>query len=1160
MCLRYAKHLLMLVLSLALVPAAFAQLEGGIITGNIRDASGASIPHASVDILNTASGEHILLTTNGSGDFTSATLRPSTYTVSVTAPGFRTARQTDIILQVGSRPAVNLTLSIGEASSTVDVLAQAPAMETTQGTVGTVVEDRPVQELPLNGRNALALTLETPAVRSNSSNNPQGFADRGTSLAAIVINNGPTSMNANLLDGANNLNDFSGELAINPAVDAIQEFKVQTGYMSAEFGLTGGGVITLVSKSGNNKVHGDLYEFIRNDALDGRDYFLDPATRKAPLRYNQYGGAVGGPLKKDKLFAFGNYEEFRYTFGAVVTGTVPTLQQRSGDFSDLQTCVLSNGQVKLTPVKIYDPSTTVPSGKTFARTQFPGNKINRPLDPVAVAIENAIYPEPNRTASDPCQAATHTNNFQAVKQNIRSMRQALGRVDYRMSAKQSMFGRYAYYINNTDNGATNGSYLVSPIVAKRNDAFGSHSAIIGHTWIISSSVINEFRLAATRTAFSFTVANYGQGWPAKLGLPSSVPNFAFPTITGTGLPAVNGQAGQRNTTNPSLIDTVTMVRGRHNIRFGVDTRNSQANNAQVTTPSGNFSFSSALTNDPGNTAGSGSAYASFLLGAVQSATLTVYREPGYWNYQTSAFVQDDFKLSPRVTLNFGLRYDFQQTPREHHDGLSNFDPNAVSPNTGLKGTTVYALTGGYGRTFAADSYGGFGPRFGFAWDVFGDGKTSIRGGAGIYYVTFNNQLYNEPTSGFTSTPTTYASTNPGIVPAFTLSSGFPYAPLQPLGAAGGPDFLLGQAAAYVPPSGDIPTSQQWNLNVQHQFPGRFVAEVGYLGNHGVHMVAGNYNLNVLPNQYLSLGSTLTQPVTNPYVGKVPSSLALGAATITRKQSLLPFPYYGAITVTSPRDGNFHGDSAILAVQRHSNHGLTLLASYTFSKLLDNGIQNALDGYIGISSAPGDVTPQDPNNRQAEYSLDPTDIKHRAVASALYELPFGHGKRFAANHSGWIDRLISGWQGNTIVTMQSGLPIQISGANNNAASRPSFAPGKTAADVNNPKHSPRWFDTSVFVNPSAYTFGNVPRVLPNSRGPKYLDVDASVFKTTQIRNGVSLQLRIEAFNAFNHPNLGSPNGTFVPTTGDNGGNASASFGQITTNLQPRNVQLAAKILF
>ena len=296
------------VLLLAIAQTAAAQVEGGIIVGSATDAAGAVLRGATVTIVNTSGGEAITLKTNKAGDFSTSTLRPGMYTVTVSAPDFQALRQ-DVLLQVGSRTAVNAMLQVGSTSETVEISAQAPAMETTSGTVGTVVESRPVQELPLNGRNALALTLETPAVRSNSANNPQGFADRGTSLSAIVINNGPTALNANILDGANNLNNFSGEIAINPQVDAIQEFRVQTGYMSAEFGLTGGGVITLATKSGTNALHGDAYEFFRNDYLDARPYFLDATSRKPPLRYNQFGGAVGGPARHDKLFFFANYEQ-----------------------------------------------------------------------------------------------------------------------------------------------------------------------------------------------------------------------------------------------------------------------------------------------------------------------------------------------------------------------------------------------------------------------------------------------------------------------------------------------------------------------------------------------------------------------------------------------------------------------------------------------------------------------------------------------------------------------------------------------------------------------------------------------------------------------------------------------------------------------------------
>lgn len=1136
---------ILLFLAILSLRPALAQLEGGIITGSVHDSTGAVVPGAAIDVQNVATGEHLSLVSNNDGNFTTPALRVGSYTVAASHPGFKSTVQSGIILEIGSRPAINLVLQVGTMNQSVQVTALAPAMNTTTATVGTVVEDRPVEELPLNGRNALALVLITPGVRSTGGANYEGFADRGTLLSSIVINNGPSALNGNLLDGANNLIDYTGEISINPAVDTIQEFNVMTGVMPAEYGFTGGGIINMATKSGSNSLHGTVYEFLRNNALDARDYFLSPTARIPELRYNQFGAAVGGPIVRNRAFFFANYEEFRYIASTVTVGTVPTLLERQGNFSQLYG---TNGSL----IPIYNPATTRPnpSGAGYVRSPFAGNIINTPLDPVALAIQNAIYPEPNRP---PTNTLTQANNFEAVIPNHRQMRQSMGRIDYRISGHQSAFLRYAYFNHYTDQGGSIASYLTAPEVAYRYDNLVNQSAILSDTYTFSPFLINEFRLAANRTSFPFTLASYNGNWPQKLGFPSNVPSTVFPTPSGNGLPSWTGTVGFRAATNPQITDTVTVLKGAHNIRFGLDWRLNRGANSQTSYPSGLFNFTGALTGNPQSPSGTGNSYASFLLGQVSTSEVVLTEGTGDRNFSISPYVEDDWKVTPRFTLNAGLRYDYQSEPVEQKNGISNFNPYIVSPVSGLLGATQYAGVNGAPRSFTKNDYHDFGPRIGFAWDVFGDGRTSVRGGYGIYYVSLFNTLFFGSTNAFAATTTNYNP--PGNNTNFAtnqLSSGFPSAPIQPQGAKLGADGFLGQSASYQAPRGNTPMSQQVDFAIQREMPKGIVVEAVYLNNHGTNMVAGGYNLNQLNPQYLALGTKLQDLVPNPYAGRVPGSL--GAATITRAQLLLPYPYYASITAYSPRDGVFHGDSLEINVTRHSSNGLTLLANYTISKLLDFGIATPVN-FNGVTQA-GVTTPQNSYNRLGEYGIDPTDVSKRASISLLYNLPFGHAQSYAANVSGLVNGLIGGWQLNAISLLQSGTPLTITGANNNTATRPNFVPGVSPKLAHGDKAE--WFNTAAFVNPPLYTYGNVPRSLPSVRGPALINLDLSAFKTTQIHENLALQFRIEAFNALNHPNFGLPGMSFSP--GSNGLNASGSFGTITSDLNPRALQVALKVLF
>jgi len=1130
-----------------------AQQSTGNIIGTVRDASGGTVADAQVDIENLDRQTVITLTTNDAGFYNSPPLvLGNNYKVTVKKQGFSTSSSTGIAVTVGSRVEANLELKIGGVDTTVTVEASQAVLDTTSGTLGAVIGQKSIEELPLNGRNTIALTTLTPGVRVNTTVSQSGFANRGTNLSAISINGSPTGSNSYILDGQNNLSATTGEIAINPTVDAIQEFKVQSGVFSAQYGFTLGGVVNLVSRSGANGFHGSVYEFLRNDAFNARNAFAAASVRKPILRYNQFGGALGGPIYKDRAFFFGNYEEYRFIQGNPQYLTVPTAAQRQGDFSGLAD---ANGN----KIQLYNPFTTVIGPNNIAtRTPYVNNQITN-LDPVSVAYQNAFYPLPNTT---PTNQFTNTNNFLFVQRGENSMRQALGRVDYRITDKDTVFGRFAYYKAFTNGGTGGGTYYPNPIIANRYDTYLIKSLTVGDTHTFSSTLINDIRLSVTRQEFPFQAASAGQNWPQQLGLPSSVPNFAVPTVA-NGLPASNQTIGYRTYTNPQITDTVTKIVRRHSLTFGTDLRYNIGSNLQRNAPSGTFNFAAALTTNPSGAAApaafpsnSGSTYATFLAGAVSAANIATNTGETDRAFSTSFFFQDDWQATDRLTLNLGIRYDYQQQPFEQNNGYSNFNPTATSGV--FTGIMQYANTGGLGRNFVQENYKDFGPRVGFALRVTNDGKTVLRGGFGIYYPLTFNSIYTGLTNGFSSTSTTYNPPgNDARLVAFQFRNGFPTNPIQPLGSALGPLGFLAQAVSFVPAYSKTPSSQQYTLSVERQIPYDIVLQATYVGNHGVHLVAGGYNINQLDPKYASLGTTaLRQAVANPYPG------APGGATITRQQSLLAFPYYNTVTVTNPHDGNLIAHYLELSAQRQARTGLTLLFGYTMGKLLTDSIASPLSYLNGIAANNGY---QNSFNRRAEYGLDPSDVSQRLTVSALYNLPFGRNQRFSA-HNAFIDRVIGGFQVNLIGVLQTGTPLTITGANAPLATRPNYVPGQSVSVPNQTRNA--WFNKAAFQNPSDYTFGNVPRTLPHVRGPGTENFDFSLFKTTEITERLKLQLRAEAFNVLNHVNYGLPGTTFAasanPVVNGNGvgggPNTSGSFGVITSAADPRSIQLAAKFIF
>lgn len=1137
-------RILFALLIAAWLPAA-AQQGRGSISGTVTDPLNAAVPGVEVKITNTGTNAVFTTVTNESGYFTAPALQIGSYAVTVEKQGFRRIQRSGIVLQVDQRIALNLQLEVGAVAESVDVVADATMVDSGSATVGKVIENRRIAELPLNGRSALALVMLTPGVKSQAGPTNSGFVDRGIALSAMSINGGPSSLNSFVLDGGNNNSAFLADLNVNPTVDAVEEFKVQSNVMSAEFGFTAGGVVNVVTKSGTNELHGNLNYFIRNDAFDARRTY---AEFKEPFRYHQYGGSLGGPVflpkfydGRNKTFFFFNYEGWqnrRYQSNIL---TVPIEEQRTGNFSRLFN---ANG----TLIPLYDPATTAsnPSGSGFVRSPFANNLIpNTRLDPVSQAMMQ-FYPLPNRP---PNNEFTNSQNWIGQVAEKRDMNQYTIKGDHRFSDKNTFSARYLYYKHFNDNGFF--SALPDPNVRSRLDDYLNHNALISDTHAFSPTLLNEFRVSVARQSFPFQAYSFGQDWPSKLGLPASFPQETLPRVS-NGLTNFGAfTVGLRGGTTWQFFDMVTKITGGHTLKFGADVRVQQSNNYQREVPSGLFNFAAGLTGNPQNQVGTGSSFATFLLGTVSTATVTRYGGESTAAKSYSLFFQDDWKATRRLTLNLGLRWDYQQWPFERNNGNSNFNPFAVNPETGLPGRIEYAGLD-YGRSAFEPVYNNFGPRVGMALDVFGDGTTVLRAGYSIFYPQIFYRDFFGSTAGFANTVTAYQPPNNNTnLPAFQFRDGLPFTPTEPLGAALGPSFLLSQGVNWDQGNEKVPMSQQWTVSLQRQLPGQWLVDAAYSANQGSNFVANGYDFNQLDPQYQSLGLSLQDQVANPYAGMVPG--ALGGATISRSQSLRHFPYYTSVNVRNPHLGNSTYHAFLLSVEKRLSRGFAILGSYTFAKLIsDSAVVPVNFGSVEVGSASGYQNGL--YDRRAERSVDPTDVANRLVISGIYELPFGRGRAIGINN-GFANAVFGGWQVNVIGTMQGGLPLVVRGANNFLANRPNST--GTSAKLDN-RTAERWFDTTQFVNPPNFTFGNVGRALPDVRSPGVVNFDLSLIKDTNLTESLRAQFRAEAFNFMNHTNLGSPNVTFTP--GPDGRNQNATFGTITSSRDPRIIQFGLRLVF
>jgi Carboxypeptidase regulatory-like domain/TonB dependent receptor len=1144
-----------------LAPSLRAQSFTGSVTGTVKDESGGVLAHIEVRLVNESTNEKRNQLTADSGNFTFPLVPPGRYRLEVETGGFRKYVRSLITVEVQQQVVINPILQVGGMAEALEVKGETPLLQPTTSSLGQVVDNRKIVELPLSGRNTLALIGLTSGAqpvgqfggipaRTNAYN--QGFFS--TSGSQVLTNE-------TLIDGLPANAALFNAPAYVPVVDSVQEFKVQTSTLPAEFGRTGGGVVNIVTKSGGNELHGTGYEFFRNKDLSANNWFNNRAGIPRPLStLHQFGATLGGRIKlpslydgRDKTFWFVSYEGLREDRGLTQTFTIPTPEQLQGDFSKTRN---NAGQL----IVIYDPLTTRPDPNNpgrFIRDPFPGNRIpaNR-IDPVAASIRS-FWPAPNTAGT-----AAGANNFigNGAARNVQN--QFSVRLDHSFSLGHKLSARFA--LSNVQRGAVdffdNGGGWVNPGGGGVPLVFNARNVSLDYTWTVKPTLLFNARYGFVRQFVGKEPALTGLDL-ASIGFPASFNQQAFwralPAFQPSGFRAIAPASSDlidRTDNTHAFQASLTKVFSRHTVKLGADVRYIPIGELQPNAPQGVFNFDSRFTGaDPlSASAASGHSIASFLLGLPSSGSIDFNPLVDISSNYFGGYVQDDFKVSSRLTLNLGLRYEVETGRSEREDRLSWFDPSAASPIASrvglpaLRGGLKFAGVDGNPRRQKDTDFNNFGPRVGFAYTL--DPKTVMRGGYGVFYLpmTGDDTGRNLGGEGFFAATSYVSSLDGGITPAGRLSNPFPNGLNQPPGSSQGLLTLLGQDIITVLRNDRTAYAQEWNLNLQRELPGGFLFDIAYAGMKGSKLPI-DLQLNQLPDQHLTLGPQLLQRVPNPFFGLVTVG-PLSQATVTRGQLLRPFPQFGNVNVRAVHQGSSIYHALQVKVERRFSHGFSLLGAYTFSKLLtDAGSRLAIN-----FASPGI---QNSNNLSAERSLGNVDIPHRAVLSYNWELPFGSGRALLSGAHGALGWLVSGWQVNGITTIQSGPPLGLTTAVNQTnsfggGSRPNSSGQSARLEGPVVERLGRYFDTSVFSQPPAFTFGNTARTLPDVRAPGSVNFDFSVFKNISLGGRAKAQLRVEAFNLFNHPNFGGPGTTFGTST----------FGVISSAADARVVQLGLKLLF
>jgi hypothetical protein len=1096
-----------------------AQTYQGGLRGLVKDAQGV-IPGVEVTLVNESTNAARSATTNEVGEYSFTSVLPGTYTVRAALPGFRTEERKALRIATQQTVVMDFTLEVGALSEQITVTAQTPVVERATASVATTMSAAQIAAIPIFGRNTFYTAIATPSVIQSGDPQFVRYQDQsGSSL--LSLGGGPRRGNSYLIEGVS-ITDFINRASWVPSTEAVEDMKVQLKTYDAEMGRAAGGVFNVTAKSGSNSWHGSALLMNKPGWGTGQLFFAKRAgTPNPPQYYYSWAGSLGGPINKDKTFFWFSKDDYVQKSTRNNVLTFATLRERNGDFSQ-------------SPVTIYDPLTTRPNpgGTGFIRDPFPGNVIPADrLNPIARAM----------LAQMPTPQSGRSFTGSAILDDGPQDQETL-KIDHRWSDKWSTSGMYGHQYTKEPGSAFWGDHGTIPAdpggttLFRTVNFFSTNQIIVPNntTAIAVRYGYNRFHNDGTNYAGSFAASSLG--YPDAFT--SVLSEGAFPSITMNGYSNV-GHGGQNITTyvGQTANATVSKFMGKHSIKFGADYRRIEA---QTIPPNnGSFGFNQAFTQGPNpNSASSvaGDSFASFLLGYPATGSVNVTTPGVYYTDYYSAFIQDDFRLSSKLTVNAGLRYEYEPGIAAEGDRFTvGFDRDALFPvqaaGMELRGGLMYAGVDGY-PTRQGKPLNHVAPRGGFAYSV--TDKTVIRGGYGLYWVPPISDTGESAigSRGYSASSTFLSSVDGGLTPVGSISNPFPAGITPPQGNSLGLATGAGSVIDFVDQDSKPGYVQQYSLDWQRELPGEMAIAFGYMGSRSERLSLGGtsdttVNINQLDPEYQALGAALQQTVPNPFFGIDAFGNLSRSATISRGQLLRPFPQFDNVLMHRVNQARSRYNAIVTRWTKRMSNGYSLDVNHTFSRLEDNqfGESNTFSSRQGSALNNYDL--------DAEFGVSLLDVAHRLNINASFQLPFGEGRRWLA--SGVGNAIAGGWTITVAGRYQTGFPLNISQSSNNSNllgsnQRPNVVEGVDAMTTGSQKERAisGWINPAAFSAAPAFTFGNSPRTNPDWRGPGQRTTDLAISKTQRI-GGKSLSLRVDVLNLFDDPLFIGPVSTFGTST-------------------------------